>query len=106
MSKNLKTWLPILSLISSIRDSKVQKYLLKYFSKKKKFKSALREITRNIIKGNVLMSKHKRYKLSKNRKILYSIAYDKNDSKVQKNIIQSGGSLFYIIPLLASLLMK
>ena len=106
MSDNLKKWLPILCVISEIEDKKLQKNLLRYFSKKKSFMLSLREISKNIIKGNVEMSVYKKSKLMKQRKILYSIAYEKNPLKVKKNIVQSGGSLFYILPLIASLLLK
>ena len=103
MSENLRKWMPTLCVISFIKDKKLQKSLIRYFTKKKKFNLALREISINIIKGSIKLSKYKKAILSKQRKIIYSIAHNKNPIK---NSIQSGGSLFYIIPLIASLLMK
>ena len=108
MSSNLKKWLPILKIISEISDKKLQIQLIKYYSRKKNFNLSLREIFKNVIKGNVRMSVYKKRKLQKIKKNIYSLAYEKNlNSKiVSKNFRQSGGSLFYVIPLIASLLMK
>ena len=100
MSDNLKKFLPTLEVVSTIRDKKLQKNVLKYFAKNKNFASALREITKNIIKGNVQLDKYKKRKISRHKTNLYSIAFSKNHSK---NIAQSGGWM-WIIPIIASLL--
>lgn len=99
MSVNLKAHLPLLEIISAIKDRKLQLALLKYYSKNKKFQSALKEISKNVIKGNVKLSNYKRRKLSKFKSNIYSIAYENKPKK----IVQTGGWL-WVIPIIASLL--
>ena len=107
MSANLKKYLPILMIISEVKDKDLQKKLINYFSNIKKFKLAVREISTNVIKGNVNLTKYKKNKLSKKKKFLYSIAFDKKLSSKQfgKNLNQTGGSFLSIIPLIASLIL-
>ena len=99
MSANLKSNLPLLQIISDIKDKKLQLALLKYYSKNKKFQSALREISKNVIKGNVKLSNYKRRKLAKFKNNIYSIAYENKPAK----IVQTCGWL-WVIPIIASLL--
>lgn len=72
--------------------------MLKYFSKDKKFNSALQEISENIIKGNVKVSPYKKRKLKQFKDNIYSLAYSKRIPP--KQIVQSGGWL-WVIPLVA-----
>jgi hypothetical protein len=108
MSTNLRKWLPILKVICDITDKKLQVKLIQYFSGKRSFNLSLREIFKNVIKGNVKMSSYKKQKLRKFKKNIYSLAYDKslNSKIVSKNFKQTVGSLLSVIPLIASLLLK
>ncbi len=104
MSKQLRENLPHLQTIASVKDKKLQLSLLKYFSKKKSFKKALREISKNLIKGNVPLSKYRKSLIKKHRKNIYAVAYNNriDSDNLSKQVIQTGGWL-WIIPIIASL---
>ena len=99
MSANLKKYLPVLLTLADIRDKKLSAALLKYYSKKVNFRKALREISRNVIKGNVPLSKHRKARIRQFRDNIYSVAR----SPDQRHIVQTGGWL-WLIPTIASLL--
>ena len=99
MSANLKKYLPVLLTLSDIKDEKLSNLLLRYYSKRENFRKALREISRNVIKGNIPLSKYRKAKIKRFRDNIYSVA----QRPVKQHIVQSGGWL-WIIPTIASLL--
>lgn len=105
MSENLKKCLPILAFIAEIKDQKLKISLLKYYAKYPKFYLALNEICKNLIKGNVKLSKYKRSKLLKVKSNIYKIANCKklNRKEREKQIVQTGG-WSWIIPIITGLL--
>ena len=64
MSKNLRSTLIELNFVANIKSKKLQKQLLTYLSKIKKYRLAIREIALNLIKGNIKIDKPIKLKLS------------------------------------------
>lgn len=99
MSKNLKKCYQKLKFISQIRNSGLQKKLLKEISNECTYQ-ALREIALNFISGNLDDKKVKKYS-----KLLKNLT-KKNITKTHKRklVVQSGGFLQYAIPIIGTVL--
>ena len=101
MSENLKKCIPLLFFIADIKDKNLQKSVLKYYSRYRKISFALREICRNIIKGNIKLNKHKKSKISKYKSNIYKLASSKHSNK--KHIQQVGG-WSWLFPMISGIL--
>ena len=94
MSKNLRSTLIELNFVANIKSKKLQKQLLTYLSKIKKYRLAIREIALNLIKGNIKIDKPIKLKLSRYKKQILG----SNKTLNKKYIVQSGGYIgFYLL---------
>lgn len=88
-------YLPLLKALTSIKDKKLQRRLLKALCKEKKFKTCICEIAHNTIKENILLSKRDKRRLNKQSLLIRGISK-------KKKIQQAGGFLNIVVPLLAA----
>lgn len=100
MSERLRECIHDLAFVAKLKP-KTRKIVLKEL-KDKKYYYALKEIARNTIKKNVDISKVKLNK--KDKKNIINIACNKAKSKRKRLIVQSGGWISWIIPLVFTLL--
>lgn len=100
MSENLKATYRDLLFVANIKNRKTQKVMLNYISKQPKYVLALKEITHNIIKGNIHVDDNIKKKLQRHKRNIYDIS----TSNVKKHIVQSGGWLQWILPLIPIIL--
>lgn len=82
---------------------KKQKELLKQFGKKECFYLALKEIARNLIKGNIKVSEKQRKLLNKHRKVIVNLACKENKKNRIKTVSQVGGFMGVALPLVLTL---
>ena len=105
MSSNLQKNLKLLQLLSNTRNSTTRKAILKDLCDKKMFFSALKEICKNTLAGNVKMSKYRKNKLRKYKKVIKGIGTTKVTSpKTRMLVKQSGGFLPILVPAVISIL--
>lgn len=103
ISENLKNNLNLLKIIYGTKNNRLQKQLLKDFSKNKTFYKSLQEIALNLGYNNIHVNKSQKTKLSKYKKLVACLCkYQNNKKKKQKLIVQSGGFLNLVIPILLS----
>lgn len=90
MSSRLKKYLVKLRLLKEA-SSKVRKNILKNCNKN--LLHCLCECAKNLLKGNVPMTKPQKSKLSRFKKKLRNLVSKKTRATVKKRLIQSGGFL-------------
>lgn len=96
-----------LELLSHINNKKTRFLVLKDLNKvlKKDIFSSLSEICQNIIEGNIKFSKTDKIKLRKYKELIVDIANKpKNPVKQHNLLVQSGGFVHFILPVVATLL--
>ena len=86
---------PILRAITRIKDKEMQRKMLKFLCKEKKFKHCICELAHNTVKQNLPLSKKDKTRLNKQASLVKSILK-------KKKIDQSGGFLNVVVPLLAT----
>jgi hypothetical protein len=101
MSVNLKECLGELALVANAESPYVQKTILRELSRKPCFVAAMKEISINTVKGRLPLTERQRRKLLKIGKVVRDIARGK---KTRKRIIQSGGFIKFVLPILGTLL--
>jgi len=105
MSKSLKKSFHFLNLLSKIKNEKKRKDLLKEISDDDTIFSALSEIARNQVKGNIKLNKKQSHHLKKHSKTIKGFCCKKIPlNKRRKLIVQSGGFLPILLPLVAGVL--
>src|SRR5258708_33158774 len=101
MSENLRSVIPVLAFVAKFPSKHTQKRMLKYLSKKEKFRKAIKELAVNLLKGNIKIDLERtKRKVRKHKVNIYEISKSKNP----KYIVQSGGWLQWIIPIASALL--
>ncbi len=104
MSENLRKLLSDFEFISRIDCPKTRKILLAYISRKPKYYKALKEISKNIISGNIKKPKSCKKRLSsQDRKRIIRLSKSKSAKQSKKLIVQSGGWM-WVIPLVAEII--
>ena len=104
MSENLRKVIGDLEFVSRIKCAKTKKILLRYLANKPIYCKAFREISKNLISGNVKRPKGYRKKLSpQERKKIINLAKSKKASERKKLIVQSGGWL-WLIPVVGEII--
>ena len=104
MSENLRKLLADFQFISKIDCIKTRKVLLDYISKKPKYFKALKEISKNIISGNIKKPKScKRFLTTKDRKSILKLSTAKSAKKSKSLIVQSGGWM-WVIPIVSEII--
>lgn len=110
--KNLQNQRDFLNVLIKL-NPKLRKSLLKHANKN--LKRAIVEIIVNVMHGNIKLSKNQKQKLLKYKTILrrvYKQYYNERNNKIkkikinQKDIVQVGGVLPLIIPLIAGIIGK
>jgi len=105
MSLTLTKYLNTLQFIASIKDKKVRSGVLKQYSSLKDFQKALREVAENTVKKNVPLDANQKKKLKPHRKALLEFLSNNKSKKLsRKKVIQSGGFLPILLPIILSLL--
>jgi hypothetical protein len=105
MSKNLIQCMKVFSLVARVKNEKLRKKILKAMTCDDHIYRALHELVNNTIKGTIPLTSAQKAKLRRQRKFIQSISCKKASSKQRKEVIvQSGGYLSVIYPIVASLL--
>jgi len=105
MSSNLKTCLSQLEFIASIKDSKLRGKILDHIRKNKNIYKALREIAVNTVNGKIKLKPKDKLKLRSYKSAIIKLTKKKNSSASRRKlIIQSGGFLPVLIPLVTAIL--
>ncbi|MDI9312369.1 MAG: hypothetical protein QM535_19320 [Limnohabitans sp.] len=102
MSDKVKKNLESLVFISKLKNIKTRKKILSLFVNDKSFCDAIREIVLNTINKVIPLSAIEKKKLKPYKKVLLN--FNKRRKNNKKRIIQSGGFLPILIPILLSLL--
>lgn len=101
-SKNLKKSIPLLETLSTVRDKNKRNVLLKTFESN--LQRAIREISHNLLNGNVQLTAEEKKKLEKFKKVLRLLADTKTKKRRFRKIVVQAGSGFLpaVIPLIVS----
>lgn len=102
VSKNLRKCLPLLETLSSIRDPKKRREFLRVFEIN--LQRAIREISYNLLKGNITLTDEEKKKLKRYKSMLRLLADGKTKrTRFRKLVSQTGrGFLPALIPLIVS----
>lgn len=102
MSERLRSCLTDLEFVSKLKP-KTRKIVLKELAAiKKDYYLALKEIAKNTVKRNIDISKTKLSKRAKQN--ILSLAHNKSKKQRKRLLVQSGGWISWIVPLVISLL--
>lgn len=98
-SKNLKKSLPIVGAFGSLKETKKRLSLLKHFDESK-LSRAIREMSYNVLHGNIKLTDEQKKKLRRYRKILRELADPKTKKSKFRKLVTQKGSGIPLIPLL------
>ena len=105
MSENLKKCMADLRLAMNYKHKPTRESILKFLSHNKSIYNALREISMNILNKQMKLKKHHIRKLNPHVKTIKSLKKGvKTKKQRQRLVIQSGGFLPWLIPVIASAL--
>jgi hypothetical protein len=105
MSHYLRTNLPFLKLVASIKKSATRREILEALSNDETFQKALREIAKNTVRGAIKLSPSDIKKLKTHKGTIKSLSKKRLSANRKKKLIsQSGGFLPILIPIVASLI--
>lgn len=105
MSYTLRQYLNLLKVISDLKDTKVRKNLLRAVKNDKQFFRATKEIMQNVLHGNIPLDKPQLKKLQKYKRVIRKLSCSHINCKKRSSlIVQSGGALSILVPLVVSLL--
>lgn len=106
MTQNLRKNFKLLELLMTTKNESTRKTMLKDLSKNDKFFRALKEVCRNVLIGNIPMSKYKKKKLQPHEKLIKGIVLTKKltTKKRKQMVTQSGGFLPFLLPTVISIL--
>jgi hypothetical protein len=103
MSDNLKKCLNELKLAMQYKHKPTRNAILKFLSNKKCIYNALREISMNILNKQIKLKNHHIRKLNPHVKTIKALGKGvKHRRTQQKLVLQSGGFLPWLLPLVAS----
>lgn len=103
MSQNLQNCINELQLVAKMKSRAAQKKLLKQLAKENCFYNAIKEIAVNVADSNIPLNADLKKKIRKHRHIIRELA-KRSKRKNIKAVIQSGGALSLLIPLVTALL--
>ena len=105
MSSLLRNYYKQLEFIAKIKNKRVRDGILRQMSDDDKFFNVIREIVENTVKKNIPMKKKEKRLLKKHKRILLQFIKPSIPSKHKKRlVVQSGGFLPILFPILASFL--
>ena len=103
MSHNLQTCLKELKLVMNIKDQNKRSIVLNFLSHKNCIYLALREIAMNIVKQNIPLTKRQTNRLSPYAKVIKSLSTGVKNKRIKRKlVVQSGGFLPWLIPLIGT----
>lgn len=104
-SKTLRKYIDVLEIISKTRSVKIRETLLKNALKNDDFCDAMVELCTNLIKGNINLPEENKTRIKRHRSLIAEIALKpKSKSKRKELIVQSGGFLPAVIPIVATII--
>ena len=107
MSENLKKCMSELKEAMSQKTLKSRKDVLRYLANRDCIYKAMREISINILNSNIPLNKKQIKKLNNHAKTIKALKCGtKNKRRRKELVIQSGGYLPFILPILATVLSK
>jgi len=101
MSRRVKKFLPVLRRIRNMGNKARRDYVKKC---NREFIDCVSEYAKNVIKGNVPMSGLQKAKLRRRRKDVEALAIKKTSLTKKRRILQKGGFLTALLPLVLSIL--
>lgn len=101
MSENLKSYLPILKVISEIKSKKDRVVVLNIFSKKPSFVKAIKEIAVNTVNKNIQLDIKQKKSLRKHKEALVKLSNRGGKQVVLQN---GGGFLPILLPIVSTIL--
>ena len=104
ISVNVKKHIHQLEFIGSIKNKKLRKQLFEYIATQPRLYSALQEIAYNVMQNRINIPKNILTKLRSNKRSLVELISPTKKTKRKKIVVQSGGSLSLVFPLLMSLI--
>ncbi|MDI9312886.1 MAG: hypothetical protein QM535_21935 [Limnohabitans sp.] len=105
MSSTLKNYIQQLQFISKIKNKKIREGILQEFSNDQRFFNALKEIVENTLRKNIPLKPKEKRSLRKYKKILLQFTKPKISKRKKKQlVVQSGGYLNILIPVITSFL--
>ena len=93
----IHVYYPLLCAVAAVRHKKCQQQILNQLKKNKRIVGCMKEIAKNLIKGDLKLSKTDKRKLNRHSNLIRSLAKG-------KSIEQSGGFLNLALPILASVI--
>ena len=107
MSENLKKCMNELKQAMSQKTLKSRKEVLKYLANRDCIYKAMREISINILNSNIPLDKKVLKKLNRHTKTIKALKCGtKSKRRRRELVIQSGGYLPFILPILATVISK
>lgn len=103
MSKNLQNCISELQLVAKMKNKHAQSNLLKKLAKQNCFYNAIKEISLNVVDNNIPLTEVHKKILRKHRHVIRALAQPSKRKKI-KAVVQSGGALSLLIPLVSALL--
>lgn len=103
MSKNLHNCINELQLVAKMKSKVAQRKLLKRLAKENCFYNAIKEIAVNVANRNIPLNDDFKKKIRKHRHIITSLAKPSKRKKI-KAVVQSGGALSLLVPLVTALI--
>ena len=103
MSENLKNCINELKCAMQYKHKPTRQAILKFLSNKKCIYNALREISMNILNRQIKLKRHNIHRLNPHVKTIKALGKGVKHKRRQKQlVIQSGGFLPWLLPLVAS----
>lgn len=105
MSQNLRRTIVLLEFVSKIKNKKLRYQNLQILGSNINVIKALREIAFNIVNKNVDLPIHTKRKLKNHKAVLVALSKKARSKSYRKKlVVQAGGALPFLIPLVLNLL--
>jgi len=101
MSDRVKRYLPVLKRIRKLGNKARREFIRKC---DKDFIDCVSECARNLLKGNVPLTKRQMTDLRRKRQDLRALSKKKTSMRAKRKIVQKGGFLPALLPLVLSVL--
>jgi len=101
MSDRVKRYLPVLKRIRKLGNKARREFIRKC---DKDFIDCVSECARNLLKGNVPLTKRQMTNLRRKRQDLRVLSKKKTSMRAKRKIVQKGGFLFALLPPVLSVL--
>jgi len=103
ISKHVRKHFPVLKIISKMKEGRRQRYI-KHHNPNSELYKCFEECSRNLLKGNIKLTKPQSKKLRRYKKELRALANTRTTGKKKQKIVQTGGFLqALLVPAVATL---